>query len=117
VEGLLPAAALLALQWPGYATTSFDVTLKGQPAVIQPWKGWCPKFLGLADFPGGVGGEVGVYKRVTGHPRAANLSQIPSMLAGLIQQALSTLSDVQPPQRPRQHRSGDARRSRRRARR
>jgi hypothetical protein len=35
----------LSLHWPGYATTKFEVTLKGEPAVIQPWIGNCPSPL------------------------------------------------------------------------
>ena len=42
----------MALQWPDYATKKFEVTLKGQPAVIQVWKGWCQKFLGLQNSLG-----------------------------------------------------------------
>ena len=63
------AAALpcfLALQWPDYGTKVFDDTLNGKPVVIQLWKGWCQQFLSSPYFPGGIGGEVGVYERVTG---------------------------------------------------
>ena len=83
----------LALQWPDYATTKFEVTLKGRAAVIQPWKGWCPKFLGLPNFPGGVGGEVGVYRRIPGRVRPTSLPGIPQPLASIILGALSRLSD------------------------
>lgn len=83
----------LALQWPDYATTKIEVTLKGQPAVIQLWKGWCQKFLGLQNFPGGVGGEVGVYKRMPGRVRPTSLPGIPPPLASLVLGALSRLSD------------------------
>lgn len=51
----------LALRWPGYATASVNVTLKGRPAVIQVWRGHCQRVLGDASFPGGYGAEVGVY--------------------------------------------------------
>jgi len=83
----------MALQWPDYATAKFEVTLKGQPAVIQVWKGWCPKFLGLQAFPGGNGGEVGVYKRIPGRVRPTALPGIPPALASLILTTLGTLSD------------------------
>ena len=40
--------------------------------VIQLWKGNCPKFLGfigIESFPGGIGAEVGVYRRIPGRFR------------------------------------------------
>jgi hypothetical protein len=54
------------LTWPDYATTYWDTVIGGQPVVIQLWKGWCQKFLGMNRFPGGIGGEVGVYQRIAG---------------------------------------------------
>lgn len=51
----------IVLQWPGYATATVNVTLKGKPAVIQVWRGHCQRFLGDSSFPGGYGAEVGVY--------------------------------------------------------
>jgi hypothetical protein len=67
---LKEAAAALpcfaALHWPDYATKVFDDTLNGKPIVVQLWKGWCQQFLSSPNFPGGIGGEVGIYERVTG---------------------------------------------------
>ena len=67
---LKAAAATLpcfeALHWPDYATKVFDDEINGKPVVIQLWKGWCQQFLSSPSFPGGIGGEVGVYERVTG---------------------------------------------------
>ena len=40
-----------ALQWPGYATEVVESEIDGEPVVIQLWKGWCQKFLGLPFFP------------------------------------------------------------------
>ena len=54
------------LHWPDYATAVFDVNIDGKDLVIQLWKGWCPRFLNDPEFPGGIGGEVGVYERVDG---------------------------------------------------
>ena len=71
------------------------VTLKGQPAVIQMWKGWCQKFLGLQNFPGGVGGEVGVYRRLPGRARPTSLPGIPQALATLMLGVLSVVPDDQ----------------------
>lgn len=53
------------LTWPGYETQMLRVTLLGQPAVIQVWKGWCQSFFDLPGgihLPGGVGAEVGIYR-------------------------------------------------------
>lgn len=54
------------LYWPGYATKVFPMTIDGVDVVVQLWKGWCQKFLDLDTFPGGIGGEVGVYRRMPG---------------------------------------------------
>ncbi len=51
------------LAWPGYRTEVIERQVRGQDVVIQLWKGRCQRFLGLDDFPGGIGAEVGVYKR------------------------------------------------------
>lgn len=53
----------LALAWPDYETQTFEMTLNGQPAVVQVWRGHCQRFLGDSWFPGGYGAEVGVYTR------------------------------------------------------
>lgn len=69
-DDLKEAAAALpcfkALAWPDYATEIVEDTINGKPVVIQLWKGWCQQFLSSPNFPGGVGGEVGIYERVTG---------------------------------------------------
>lgn len=54
------------VEWPDYPTAVIEDTINGKPVVIQLWKGWCQQFLGRDDFPGGIGGEVGIYERVTG---------------------------------------------------
>src|ERR1700686_1042367 len=54
------------VQWPDYSTKVVEDTINGRPVVIQLWKGWCQQFLGLENFPGGIGGEVGIYERVQG---------------------------------------------------
>lgn len=54
------------VEWPDYSTTVVEDTINGKRVVIQLWKGWCQQFLGRDDFPGGIGGEVAVYERVTG---------------------------------------------------
>jgi hypothetical protein len=69
-DELKEAAAALpcfrALEWPDYASTIVEDNINGKPVVIQLWKGWCQQFLSSPDFPGGIGGEVGIYERVTG---------------------------------------------------
>jgi hypothetical protein len=55
----LPCFSLLA--WPDYKTTTVEDVIDGEPVVIQLWKGWCQKFFGDDDFPGGIGAEVGIY--------------------------------------------------------
>src|SRR5438045_145702 len=52
--------------WPDYSTAIVEDTIDGKPVVLQLWKGWCQRFLGRDDFPGGIGGEVGIYERVAG---------------------------------------------------
>lgn len=51
--------------WADYSTAIVEDVIDGKPIVIQLWKGWCQQFLGRDDFPGGIGGEVGIYERVT----------------------------------------------------
>ena len=83
----------LALQWPGYATTIVETQINGEDVVIQLWKGYCPKFLGHASFPGGVGAEVGVYRRIPGKLRPSSFPFLPGPLAAIVGSALSTLND------------------------
>jgi hypothetical protein len=54
------------IDWMGYATDTVETEIDGTRVLIQCWKGWCPRFLGNRipygrAFPGGVGGEVGIY--------------------------------------------------------
>lgn len=83
----------LALQWPGYSTTIVEDVIGGVPIVIQLWKGWCPKFLGLNAFPGGIGAEVGIYRRMPGRPRPAAFPFLPQPLASKVLDALATVAD------------------------
>jgi hypothetical protein len=83
----------LALQWPDYATRIVEDTINGQLVVIQLWKGWCQKFLGLQNFPGGIGAEVGVYRRIPGRIRPTSLPFLPQPLAAFILNTIATLSD------------------------
>jgi hypothetical protein len=82
-----------ALQWPGYSTHVFDDVIAGQPVVIQLWKGWCQKFLGLPFMPGGFGAEVGVYRRIPGKARPTSLPFLPPALEAIIINAMASLTD------------------------
>src|SRR5664279_332899 len=70
--------------WPDYATAIIEDTVDGQPVVIQLWKGWCQKFLGRDDFPGGIGAEVGIYRRIPGRVPPATLPHFPPKLSDFI---------------------------------
>jgi hypothetical protein len=60
-----PLPCFAELYWPGYATAVRELDINGVPAIVQLWKGFCPRFLGgLSSFPGGYGAEVGIYRRV-----------------------------------------------------
>ncbi|MGH3941920.1 MAG: hypothetical protein ACRDTG_25530 [Pseudonocardiaceae bacterium] len=83
----------LALQWPGYSTTIVEDTIEGQPVVIQLWKGWCQRFLGLQSFPGGLGAEVGVYRRIPGKSRPDSLPFLPSVVESFVLNKLGSLTD------------------------
>jgi len=82
-----------AIRWPDYASTHIDVTIDNEPVVIQLWKGWCQRFLGLKNFPGGFGGEVGVYRRMPGRARPSTLPYIPKELADFILSGIAKLGD------------------------
>ncbi len=84
-----------ALQWPGYATDVVETHIAGEPVVIQLWKGWCQKFLGIAAFPGGIGAEVGVYRRMPGRPKPTSLSHLPPALESVLLAALAPIPDDQ----------------------
>ncbi|GAA2511309.1 hypothetical protein Ahu01nite_067480 [Winogradskya humida] len=82
-----------ALQWPGYATTTAEITINGEQVVIQLWKGWCQRFLGLPIFPGGIGAEVGVYRRIPGHVLPGSLPFLPPPLDAFYLNVLSRAAD------------------------
>jgi hypothetical protein len=79
------------LAWPGYATHVVDDVIDGEPVVIQLWKGTCQKFLGLDNFPGGIGAEVGVYHVVPGRAVTGSLSFLP---ADFVEQILDAIEDL-----------------------
>jgi hypothetical protein len=81
------------LQWPDYASYSFNDTIDGHPVVIQLWKGYCEKFLGLQNFPGGIGAEVGIYRREPGRGRPTSLPFLPPSLAAQILKPAANLTD------------------------
>jgi hypothetical protein len=84
-----------ALQWPDYASKHVDDVIDGQPVVIQLWKGWCQKFLGIQSFPGGIGAEVGVYRRIPGHARPTSLPFLPPVIASRVLSLIAGFTDSQ----------------------
>src|SRR5215472_1720317 len=82
-----------ALQWPDYTTQVVEAVVGGQPVVIQAWKGWCQRFLGVGEMPGGIGAEVGVYRRMPGRVRPTSIPFLPPALAQPILNAMATLTD------------------------
>jgi hypothetical protein len=77
--------------WPDYSTQVIEDTIDGNPVVIQLWKGWCQKFLGRSDFPGGIGAEVGIYRRMPGRIPPENLPAFPPKLSTFLLGGLSKL--------------------------
>jgi hypothetical protein len=82
-----------AIEWPDYATKWFPASIAGKPAVIQLWKGYCEKFLGLERFPGGIGAEVGIYRFIPGRARPKALPFLPPGFAGTILKPMANLTD------------------------
>jgi hypothetical protein len=81
-----------ALQWPGYSTLVIDDEIDGESVVIQLWKGWIPSPLGQS-LPGGIGGEVGVYRRLPGSLRVRRLPCIPSALDRFLGARVAAFTD------------------------
>ena len=81
-----------ALQWPGYSTLVIDDEIDGENVVIQLWKGWCPQPLGPT-LPGGVGAEVGAYRRMPGSLRLRSLPLVPKFAADYIRAKLGEFTD------------------------
>jgi hypothetical protein len=78
----LPSFA--GVHWPDYGTKVVHDTIDGKAVVIQLWKGWCQKFLGRDDFPGGIGAEVGIYHQVPGRAVPASLPHYPASAAAFL---------------------------------
>jgi hypothetical protein len=84
-----------ALWWPGYGTTVIEDKIDGRPVIIQLWKGWCQQFLGLKDWPGGVGGEVGVYGKLPGRRIAETIPDVPSKYVAQLREQVAGLGDAE----------------------
>jgi phosphatidylserine/phosphatidylglycerophosphate/cardiolipin synthase-like enzyme len=64
------------LGWLGYESGVIDhieangqsmpLQIDGHDIVIQIWRGWCERFLDMKGMPGGVGVEIGVYRKIPG---------------------------------------------------
>lgn len=77
-----------ALHWPDYDTKCIEMKIDGHDVVVQLWKGRCDKFLGQKEFPGGIGGEVGIYRRIPGHGLPDNLDFLPLTIRTLYEAAV-----------------------------
>ena len=86
-----PLPSFAELWWPDYATKCIEDTINGTPVVIQLWKGWCQRFLGRDDFPGGIGAEVAVYRRVAGRLPPTELPGFPPRVADVLLGSVSRL--------------------------
>lgn len=91
VCSVLPCFA--QLRWPDYSTKVIEQKIDGKSVVIQLWIGLCQKFLGLRDFPGGIGAEVGIYQRIPGKRPPSSLPFAPKELAAFLLPALAKLSE------------------------
>jgi hypothetical protein len=78
-----PLPSFAALQWHGYSTTYIPDTIDGIDVMIQPWMGYCEQFFGRSNFPGGLGGEVGVYVKVPSGRPLPDLGLVPAPLRPL----------------------------------
>ena len=81
------------LQWPGYATDVVETTINGEPVVVQLWKGWCQKVLATTEVPGGVGAEVGVYRRVPGRGKPLSIPFLPRAAEDVVLAALASVPE------------------------
>jgi hypothetical protein len=70
--------------WPDYATKVVETVIGGNAVVIQLWKGWAQKFLGRSDFPGGIGAEVGIYRRMPGRLPPDTLPDFPQKISDFL---------------------------------
>jgi hypothetical protein len=61
---------------PVYATSWIETTIEGEPVLLQVWKGDCPHVL--RGLPGGIGGEVGIYRRDNAR-KIPNVLDIPAL--------------------------------------
>lgn len=75
----LPLPCWSGLRWGGYASAIREAHVLGEEVVIQVWKGACEQFALLPGYPGGIGGEVGIYKRM---PFCPVPEALPSALLG-----------------------------------
>ena len=82
-----------ALWWPDYGTTVIEDSIDGKAVVIQLWKGWCQQFLNSKHMPGGVGAEVGVYRRIDGKRIADSVPDLPSSFLSAMRERVAGLGD------------------------
>jgi phosphatidylserine/phosphatidylglycerophosphate/cardiolipin synthase-like enzyme len=92
-----PCFTQFPMHWPDYDTTIVNANIDGHDVVIQLWKGWCEQFATLKGMPGGIGAEVGVYRRVPSSelPIPKSLPRQLGLYGDLVIRALNGLNDTQ----------------------
>jgi hypothetical protein len=83
------------VQIPGLYKQQFIHTkINGQNCVIQVWRGHCPQ--GYREMPGGIGGEVGIYrtipgKRVPDELALPRMDEFPAIVRPVVKKLVSRL--------------------------
>jgi hypothetical protein len=88
-----PLPSFAEVWWPDYATKVVEgIVIDGKPIVVQLWKGWCQRFLGRDDFPGGIGAEVGIYQRISGKTPPSQLPSVADNVANVLLRGISRVA-------------------------
>ena len=82
-----------AIRWPDYSSDVIELEIDGEQIVVQLWIGWCQKFLGRKDYPGGIGAEVGIYHRIPGKPPPSTIPFLPQKMADWMLAHMALLGD------------------------
>lgn len=83
------------VQIPGlYKQQYLHTRINGKDCVIQAWKGHCPQ--GYREMPGGIGGEVGIYrtipgKRVPDELALPRMEEFPAIVRPIVKKLVSKI--------------------------
>ena len=85
------------VRFPGYDTACIQTTINGADVIIQAWKGNCMD--PVPGLPGGIGGEVGIYKLIPGKQLPSVLdvpipAAIPKLLRPIVRHAVSGMIEL-----------------------